>query len=151
MAEISDMDWAQHIKMDYAQNLRKDPKKAKQTTFRKFKEPIINESNEMYWNPMKSNHEIYTVLWKYVTRFPLLNNLLHIFCVGITKIAQFKLFNKIARFCDDPFISSAKWVCFFLWKNLFICIYLFEEDGTKNLINRDKFMIFNARFGHSLS
>ena len=29
MAEISDMDWAQHIKMDYAQNLRKDPKKAK--------------------------------------------------------------------------------------------------------------------------
>ena len=55
MAEISDMDWAQHIKMDYAQNLRKDPKKAKQTTFRKFKEPIINESNEMYWNPMKSN------------------------------------------------------------------------------------------------
>ena len=48
MAEISDMDWAQHIKMDYAQNLRKDPKKAKQTTFRKFKEPIINESNEMY-------------------------------------------------------------------------------------------------------
>ena len=103
MAEISDMDWAQHIKMDYAQNLRKDPKKAKQTTFRKFKEPIINESNEMYWNPMKSNHEIYTVLWKYVTRFPLLNNLLHIFCVGIAKIARFKLFNKIAQFCDDPF------------------------------------------------
>ena len=32
MAEISDM--------DYAQNLRKDPKKAKQTTFRKFKEDI---------------------------------------------------------------------------------------------------------------
>ena len=30
MAEISDMDWAQHIKMDYVQNLRKDPKKAKQ-------------------------------------------------------------------------------------------------------------------------
>ena len=29
MAEILDMDWAQHIKMDYAQNLRKDPKKAK--------------------------------------------------------------------------------------------------------------------------
>ena len=29
MAEISDIDWAQHIKMDYAQNLRKDPVKAK--------------------------------------------------------------------------------------------------------------------------
>ena len=55
------------------------------------------------WNPMKSNHEIYTVLWKYMTRFPLLYNLLHIFCVGIAKIAQFKLFNKIAQFCDDPF------------------------------------------------
>ena len=36
MSEISDMDWAQHIKMDYEQNLRKDPTKAKQTTFRRF-------------------------------------------------------------------------------------------------------------------
>ena len=27
MAKISDIDWAQHIKMDYAQNLRKDPPK----------------------------------------------------------------------------------------------------------------------------
>ena len=37
MAKISDMDWAQHIKMDYAQNFRKDPPKAKQTTFRRLK------------------------------------------------------------------------------------------------------------------
>ena len=29
MSEISGMDWAQHIKMDYAQNLKKDPVKAK--------------------------------------------------------------------------------------------------------------------------
>ena len=29
MAEISNMDWAQHIKMDYGQNLRKGPVKAK--------------------------------------------------------------------------------------------------------------------------
>ena len=29
MAKISDMDQAQHIKMDYAQNLKKDPVKAK--------------------------------------------------------------------------------------------------------------------------
>ena len=29
MAEISDMDWAQHIKMDYAQNFKKDPEMAK--------------------------------------------------------------------------------------------------------------------------
>ena len=36
MAEISDMDWAQHIMMDYAQNLRKDPTKAKKLTFRRF-------------------------------------------------------------------------------------------------------------------
>ena len=45
MAEISEMDWAQHIMMDYAQNLRKDPKKkAKQTTFddNKAKKSIIN-------------------------------------------------------------------------------------------------------------
>ena len=44
MAEISDMNWAQHIKMDYAQNLRKYPKKAKQTTLndKKAKNSIIN-------------------------------------------------------------------------------------------------------------
>ena len=36
MSEISEMDWAQHIKLDYAQNLRKDQTKAKQTTFRRF-------------------------------------------------------------------------------------------------------------------
>ena len=40
MAKISDMDRAQHIKMGYTQNLRKDPKKAKQTTLRRFKENI---------------------------------------------------------------------------------------------------------------
>ena len=34
MAKISDMDWAQHIKIDYAQNLRKSPIKAKKFTFR---------------------------------------------------------------------------------------------------------------------
>ena len=38
MAEIFDMDWAQHIKIDYAQNLRKVPIKAKLKTFRRFKE-----------------------------------------------------------------------------------------------------------------
>ena len=61
MAEISDMDWAQHIKMDYAQSLRKNPKKAKQTTFRKFKEDIacpFSQRNEIQSNPMKSNHDI---------------------------------------------------------------------------------------------
>ena len=44
MSDISDMDWAQHIKMDYVQNLRKDPKKAKQTTLndKKAKKSIIN-------------------------------------------------------------------------------------------------------------
>ena len=29
LAEISDMEWAQHINIDYAQNLKKDPEKAK--------------------------------------------------------------------------------------------------------------------------
>ena len=56
------MDWAQHIKMDYAQNLRKDPKKAKQTTFRKFKEDIACPFSQRGIYPMKPNHEIYTVL-----------------------------------------------------------------------------------------
>ena len=28
-SEIWDLDWAQHIKIDYAQNLKKDPVKAK--------------------------------------------------------------------------------------------------------------------------
>ena len=44
MAEISEIDWAQHIMMDFAQNLRKDPKKAKQTTLndKKAKKSIIN-------------------------------------------------------------------------------------------------------------
>ena len=32
MAEISDLDWAQHIKMDYAQILRKNPAKTKKWT-----------------------------------------------------------------------------------------------------------------------
>ena len=35
MAEISDMDWAQHIMMDYAQNLRKDPVKSQKDNFQK--------------------------------------------------------------------------------------------------------------------
>ena len=34
--KYSYIDWAQHIKMDYAQNLRKYPNEAKQTTFRIF-------------------------------------------------------------------------------------------------------------------
>ena len=36
MSEISDMDWAQYIKMEYAYNLRKDPAKAKKRTLTKF-------------------------------------------------------------------------------------------------------------------
>ena len=35
MTEISGMDWAQHIKMDYAQNLRKDSEIAKKKTLTK--------------------------------------------------------------------------------------------------------------------
>ena len=36
MSDISDMDWAQHINMDYAQNLRKDTNTGKIKTLRKF-------------------------------------------------------------------------------------------------------------------
>ena len=32
MSEISDLVWAQHIKMDYAQNIRKDSNTAKKKT-----------------------------------------------------------------------------------------------------------------------
>ena len=32
---MSDLVWAQHIKMDYAQNIRKDPNKPKNKTLRK--------------------------------------------------------------------------------------------------------------------
>ena len=38
MSDISEMDWTQHIKMDYAQNMRKSPIKAKKLTFRRLKE-----------------------------------------------------------------------------------------------------------------
>ena len=42
MAEISNKDWALHIIMDYAQNLRKDPVKAKFLNIKKYKNAIIN-------------------------------------------------------------------------------------------------------------
>ena len=47
MAEISDMDWAQHIMMHYAQNLRKDPTKAKNLSFSRFTGCLI------FWNGLK--------------------------------------------------------------------------------------------------
>ena len=59
------MDWAQHIKMDYAQNLRKDPKKAKQTTFRKFKEDIACPF---------SQRGIYNIMSKYDKKYNLTKN-----------------------------------------------------------------------------
>ena len=34
MAKFSDMDWAQYFKMDYAQSLRKDPRKAKKDPYK---------------------------------------------------------------------------------------------------------------------
>ena len=42
MAEISNKDWAMHIKMDYAKNLSKDPVKAKSLNGKKYKNAIIN-------------------------------------------------------------------------------------------------------------
>ena len=53
MSEISEMDWAQHIKMDYAQNLRKNPFLAKQTTFRRSKvDPACPFSRSGIYNIM---------------------------------------------------------------------------------------------------
>ena len=57
MTGISDMDWAQHIKMDYAQNMRKDPTKAKNFTFRWFIEdpasPFKRSGQIKPWQNMK--------------------------------------------------------------------------------------------------
>ena len=36
MAKFSGMDWAQYFKLDYAQSLRKDPRKAKKGPSRNF-------------------------------------------------------------------------------------------------------------------
>ena len=50
MGEISDIDWAQYIKMDYAQNLSKHPKKAnKQPSegLKKVLPDIIKSINEI--------------------------------------------------------------------------------------------------------
>ena len=51
IAEISDMDWAQNIMMDYSQNLRKDPTKAKKITVRRFTGCLIGEC--VCWNGFK--------------------------------------------------------------------------------------------------
>ena len=50
MGELSDIDWAQYIKMDYAQNLSKHPKKAnKQPSegLKKVLPDIIKSINEI--------------------------------------------------------------------------------------------------------
>ena len=42
MAEISGMDWTQHIEMDYAQNIRKNPEKAKKGPSKFFLVPTLS-------------------------------------------------------------------------------------------------------------
>ena len=54
MSEISDMDWAQYIKMEYAYNLRKDLAKAK-------KGPSLNFYTILLVN---YHREVYIILWK---------------------------------------------------------------------------------------
>ena len=54
MSEISDMDWAQYIKMEYAYNLRKDLAKAK-------KGPPLNFYTILLVN---YHREVYIILWK---------------------------------------------------------------------------------------
>ena len=70
MSEISEMDWAQHIKMDYAQNLRKNLIKSK-------------KCNQIKWNAIKWNEmnswNMYTILWKCMTRFLLLYYVSYVF------------------------------------------------------------------------
>ena len=54
---MSDMDWAEHIKMDYGQNLRKSQIKAKTFTFRWFIEdpasPFKRSGQIKPWQNMK--------------------------------------------------------------------------------------------------
>ena len=48
------MDWAQHIKMDYAHNLRKIPIKAKKLTFSRFiEDPACSFSRSWIHRTMK--------------------------------------------------------------------------------------------------
>ena len=51
MGKNPDMDWTQHITMDYAQNLRKCPNKAKQSTFRKFQNSERNLVMHIFIKP----------------------------------------------------------------------------------------------------
>ena len=62
MTGISDMDWAQHIMMDYAQNMRKDPTKAKNFTFRWFIEDPASPFNRSGIYRTMAKYEIYTIL-----------------------------------------------------------------------------------------
>ena len=62
MTGISDMDWAQHIKMDYAQNMRKDPTKAKNFTFRRFIEDPASPFKRSGVYRTMAKYEIYTIL-----------------------------------------------------------------------------------------
>ena len=74
------MDWTQHIKMDYAQNLRKCPNKAKQTIFRIFQ----NSKRNLV---MHFHKTVYTDIFHYFIRFHWVSEiyipkcfLLHTFC-----------------------------------------------------------------------
>ena len=56
------MDWAQHIMMDYAQNMRKDPTKAKNFTFRWFIEDPASPFKRSGVYRTMAKYEIYTIL-----------------------------------------------------------------------------------------
>ena len=46
------MDWAQNIMMDYSQNLRKDPTKAKKIIFRRFIDdisPVLDKVSLLFY------------------------------------------------------------------------------------------------------
>ena len=59
---MSDMDWAEHIKMDYAQNLRKSQIKAKTFTFRWFIEDPASPFKRSGLHRTMAKYEIYTIL-----------------------------------------------------------------------------------------
>ena len=59
---MSDMDWAEHIKMDYGQNLRKSQMKAKTFTFRWFIEDPASPFKRSGLYRTMAKYEIYTIL-----------------------------------------------------------------------------------------
>ena len=81
METNSDMNWAQHIKIDYAPNLRKCLKNAKQTTFRTFQNSEGNPRG-IFWGYFYPQYDISEIVLN--QRAPLLGYDAHGTCHGFS-------------------------------------------------------------------